>query len=93
MMLSVSLFVASVVDLLGLNPCCSGGNWLFVSMWCVNLLFSIVSSRVGSREIGLYELSCVWSLSGFGIGIILACFQCAGISLVCHILLYSCYVI
>ena len=75
MMLSVSLFVASVVDRLGLNPCCSGGSRLFVSMWCVSLLFTIVSSifaRVGSREIGLYELGCVWSLSGFGIGIMLA---------------------
>ena len=31
MMLSTNLLVASVVDLLGLNPCCSGESRLFVS--------------------------------------------------------------
>ena len=54
--LSSSLLVASVVDRLVLKPCCEGDNRLFISKWCVILLFIIVSkifARVGRSEIGL----------------------------------------
>ena len=57
---------------------------------CGSRTFSIILAMGESRDMGLYEVPSVESLSGLRIGMMFACFQICGILFVLSDMLYSC---
>ena len=71
------------------NPCwCVGGVMLFVM--CGRSIFSSVLAMGDKSAMGLYDVPCVLSLLGFGIGIVFAVFHIVGMLFVLSDMLYMC---